>query len=43
MALAVTMVNGHSSFLAEKMGMMTRVMFTNAIYQKVSHRKFGRG
>ena len=38
MALAVIMVNGHGYFLAEKTGMMTRVMLTNAIYQKVSHR-----
>ena len=41
-ALFVTILNCHGFFLGEKTGMMTRVMFTNAIYQKVSSGEVGR-
>ena len=43
MALFLIILNVHGFFLGEKTGMMTRVMFTSAIYQKVSHREIGRG
>ena len=43
MALSVTVLNVHGFFLGEKTGMMTQVMFTNAIYQKVSSGEVGRG
>ena len=35
MALIITVIHGHGFLLGQKIGMMSRVMCTNAIYQKV--------
>ena len=36
MAFVITLLHGHGFLIGQKVGMMSRVMCTNAIYQKVS-------
>ena len=43
MALTVTVMHAHAFLLGQKIGMMVRVMCTDAIYQKVSWGEVGRG
>lgn len=35
MAFTVALIHGHGFILGQKEGMMIRIMFSNAIYQKV--------
>ena len=37
MALVITLLHGHGFLIGQKVGMICRVMCTNAIYQKVSY------